>query len=157
MDQTLPDAIADYVRAPQLVRDRSTAGFELIRDRIMHGELALDPDARRPGQIVDVTIRSYDQGDVGTRIIVELGLRTDDLRFTGASSAAIWLYSETGSSVLMSLSPVTESGSVVRGELTLVAPVQGGFWRPDQIIVRDQSDTLATHSVFDVGWKLFVD
>lgn len=156
-NEALPDAIADYVRAPQLVRDRSEAGFALIRDRIMHGELALDPDAKRPGQIVDVNVRSYDQGDVGTRVVVELGLRTDALTFTGASSAAILMYSETGSSVLMWLSPVNESGSVVRGELSLVAPVQGGFWRPDQVVVRDQNNTVATQSVFDVGWKLFVD
>lgn len=154
MEEALPEAVADYVHAPELVRDRSIEGFELIRDQIM---LGLERSTKRAGQIVNVAIRAIDQPEIGTHITVELGLRTDELSFTGASSGAIWIYSQTGSSVLMPLAPMNASGSVVRGELALAPPVQGGFWRPDQIVVRDLSGNAVTHSVFDVGWKLFTD
>jgi hypothetical protein len=157
MDETLPEAIATYVRAPEVMRARSVEGFELIRDRIMHGELELDPDRKRAGQIVEVAIRTVDEPELGKRIIVELGLRTDGLSFTGASSAAIRLYSEAGSSVTLELAPATVSGSVVRGEIVLEAAQPGGFWRPDQIVVRDPGGSAVAHSVFDVGWKLFID
>lgn len=157
LEETLPEAIANYVQAPELMRTRSTEAFQLIRDRIMHGEVELDPDSKRAGQIVHVEIRTFDQPDVGTRIIVDLGLRTDALSFTGAASAAIRIYSETGSSVVLALEPMTESGSIVHGELVLAASQDGGFWRPDQIVIRDHAGTAVAHNVFDVGWKLFID
>lgn len=155
--EPLPEMIAEYMGAPDVVRDRSLAGFELIRDQIMQGGLTLDPAATWAGQVVSVAIRAVDQPDVGKRIVVELGLRTDATLFTGASSAAIRLYSESGSTAIVMLSPLTESGSVVRGELVLRAPIDAGFWRPDQIVVRDSSGKPLVHSVFDVGWKLFID
>ncbi len=155
--ETLVDSIADYVRAPAEMRDRSVSAFELIRDQVMTGGLDLDPDATLPGDIVGVAISTADQADIGKRITVELDLRTDATTFTGASSAAIRLYSEAGTSVVMALEPVTESGTIVRGEIVLRAPVQGGFWRPDQIVVRSRAGLPLVHSAMDLGWKLFVD
>ncbi len=157
MDATLVDAIADYVSAPAEMRDRSAPAFELIRDQIMTGGLELDPDPTWPGQITGVAISVVDQPDVGQRLTVELDLRTDATTFTGASSAAIRMYSLSGSSVVMALEPVTESGSVVRGEIVLRAPMQSGFWRPDQIVIRDHGGMPLVHSAMDLGWKLFIE
>jgi len=41
--------------------------------------------------------------------------------------------------------------------LLLVAPPVAGFWRPDQIVVRDRSGNPLVHSAMDLGWKLFVE
>lgn len=153
----LSAAIAEYVSTPAVTHERSVAGFALIRDQIMDGGLELDPDATWPGQVVDVAIRTRDEPDVGQRVVVELGLRTDATTFTGASSATLRLFSEGGTSVIIALDPTTESGAVVRGEVVLGAAMQSGFWRPDQIVVRGRSGSPLVHSVLDVGWKLFID
>ena len=175
-NEDMAESIAYYIVNPDKLRSRSPAKYEFIQNRVMHGtryisQIRADltfqvynlyPDVVYPGRIirVDITVEGKPREDKHITIELELHQESDQ---DAAEGSWLRIFSQTGSFFDLWLDPIDKNGSrvnsshILRGEKTLSKFAADGYWRTDQITLRDAQGNERHESQADFGWKLFVD
>ncbi|MDE2742756.1 MAG: fibronectin type III domain-containing protein [Gemmatimonadota bacterium] len=175
-NEDMAESIAYYIVNPDKLRSRSPAKYEFIQNRVMHGTRYISkiradltfqvynlyPDVVYPGRIirVDITVEGKPREDKHVTIELELHQESDQ---DAAEASHLRIFSQTGSFFDLWLNPIDKNGRrvnsshILRGEKTLSKFAADGYWRTDQITLRDAQGNERHESQADFGWKLFVD
>ncbi|MFH0900716.1 MAG: hypothetical protein V2A73_08825 [Pseudomonadota bacterium] len=170
-NEDMAESLSYFVLNPDGLRSRSLPKFELIRDRVMHGNryiariredltfqvLNLYPDYAYPGKIRRVDIRAAGAPTNDKTVIIEIELHTSEGVFDGASLAYLRLHSPIGTFLDVYLAPVDSHGTILRGEVQISRFAKSGYWTTDQIVITDLVGNQRFEGVDDYGWKLHVD
>lgn len=177
-NEDMAESISFYIVNPDKLRSRSPAKYEFIQNRVMHGtryiskireDLTFEvynlyPDYVYPGRIIRVDIQVAGEPEEDKLITVEIEIhRESDL--DAAQTAYIRVFSKKGTFFDLAWMSAVDangmnvaSGHILRGEATLSKYAADGYWRPDQIQIRDVhgNERLAAPTL-DFGWKLYID
>jgi len=170
-DEDMAESVAYFVLNPDMLRSRSIAKYEFIRDRIMNGNqyisqirtdltfevLNLFPDYNYPGKIKRVDIRVDGAATDDKTVTVEIELNIINKVFDGAQNAYARVLSDIGTYKDFYMYPVNGDGSILRGTFSISKYSKSGLWFTDQIVVTDQVGNQRFEGVNDFGWKLFVN
>ena len=169
-DEDMAESISYFIMNPDKLKSRSLEKYEFVRDRIMQGNIYISkiredltfdvynlyPDYIYPGKIVSVDVQVMGRPQDDKTLTVQIGLAAED-SFEGAEHAYMRIFSESGTFVDMYLHPLDESGSVLRGEITLDRTVKDGNWYVNQIVVTDIHGNQRFEGQNDFGWMMYVD
>ena len=175
-DEDMAESISYYIVNPDKLRSRAPAKYEFIQDRIMHGtryisqirsDLTFEvynlyPDIVYPGRIIRVDIEVDGKPEEDKQVTIEIELHREN-DFDTAQAFPLRVFSEKGSFFDVWLEPIGPNGNrvsagyILRGHKTLSKHVAKGYWRPDQITLRDAQGNERHESQTDFGWKLYVD
>ena len=175
-DEDMAESFSFYIVNPDKLRSRSPAKYEFIQNRIMHGtryisqiraDLAFEvynlyPDVVYPGRIIRVDIQVDGKPEEDKQVTIELELHREN-DFDTAQASIVRVFSEKGAYFDIWLDPIGKNGNrvsagyVLRGHTTLSKYAAKGYWRPDQITLRDAQGNERHESQTDFGWKLYVD
>ena len=176
-NEDMAESISYYIVNPDKLRSRSSAKYEFIQNRVMHGtryisqireDLTFEvynlyPDYVYPGRIIRIDIQVEGEPEEDKRVTVEIEIHGES-DLDAAQSAYIRIFSEKGTFFdLAWMSPVdangmsVPSGHILRGESTLSKYAVNGYWRPDQIRIWDAQGNERLTSQNDWGWKLYLD
>lgn len=175
-NEDMAESIAYFIVNPDRLKSRAIAKYEFVRDRIMQGNIYIStiredltfevynlyPDYVFPGKIRRVDIRVEGEPEDDKTIHVEIGLHALDEESEGAKRAYMRIFSETGTYVDLYLRPRDANGNrltqgtVLKGSFTLSKHAKAGYWRPDQIVIRDAVGNERFEGVNDFGWRLYV-
>ncbi len=175
-NEDMAESISFYVVNPDKLRSRAPAKYEFIQNRVMHGtryisqirsDLTFEvynlyPDIVYPGRIIRVDIQVDGQPEEDKEITIELELHREN-DFDTAQAFPLRVFSEKGSFFDVWLDPIDSNGRrvnagyILRGHKALSKHAAKGYWRPDQITLRDALGNERHESQVDFGWKLYVD
>lgn len=175
-NEDMAESIAAFIVDPDLLKSRSLAKYDFVRDRIMQGSVWISriredltfkvynlfPDYVFPGKIRRVDIRVDGGPRQDKRVRVELELHALNGALEGAVATPLRLWSEADTYFDMWLYPVDGRGREVRMSTTLVGTTTvdrraaAGYWAPTQITLADLAGNERHQRDFDFGWKLFL-
>ena len=176
-NEDMAESISYYIVNPDKLRSRSSAKYEFIQNRVMHGtryiskireDLTFEvynlyPDYVYPGRITRIDIQVDGAPEEDKQITVEIEIHGES-ELDAARSAYIRVFSDKGTFFdLAWMSPVdangirVDSGHILRGEATLSKYAADGYWHPDQIRIWDAQGNERLTSQNDWGWKLYLD
>lgn len=172
-NEDMAESISYFVVEPDALRARAPLKYEFVRDRVMQGNIYLSkiredltfevfnlyPDYVYPGKIKSVEITVKGEAESGKEIIIDLEIHAVDGQLEGVSWARTRLFSEVGTFYDLYFYPVDGSslGTKLRGRMTLSKFAKSGYWRPTQIVLRDQVGNERMSAENDFGWSLFVN
>ena len=176
-DEDMAESIANFIVNPDRLKSRAISKYEFVRDRIMQGNIYISiiredltfevynlyPDYVFPGKIrrVDIVVEGARQ-DAKT-VHVEIELHALDEGLEGAARAHMRILSEIGTYVDLHLRPRDEygrrlsQGTVLEGSFILSKYAKAGYWRPNQVVIKDVVGNERFEGINDFGWKLYVD
>ena len=175
-NEDMAESIASYIVNPDKLRSRSSAKYEFIQNRIMHGtryisqirsDLTFEvynlyPDVVYPGRIIRVDIQVEGEPKADKELTIELELHREN-DFDTAQASQLRIFSNNGSFFDIWLNPIDSNGRrinaghVLRGHYTLSKHAADGYWVPDQITLRDAQGNERHEAQTDFGWKLYVN
>ena len=176
-NEDMAESISYYIVNPDKLRSRSSAKYEFIQNRVMHGtryiskireDLTFEvynlyPDYVYPGRItrVDIQVEGEPEEDKQIKVEIEIHGESD---LDAAQSAYIRVFSDKGTFFdLAWMSPVdangmhVASGHILRGQATLSRYTANGYWGPDAIRIWDAQGNERHEAQTDFGWKLYID
>ena len=176
-DEDMAESIAYFIVNPDKLKSRAIGKYEFVRDRIMQGNIYIStiredltfevynlfPDYVFPGKIrrVDIEVEGAPQDD--KTVHLEIELHALDEKLEGARNAQMRILSEIGTFVDVWFDPLDENGyqlplgTVLTGSFTLSKHAKAGYWRPEQIVIRDAVGNERFEGINDFGWKLYID
>lgn len=175
-NEDMAESIAFYIVSPDKLRSRAPGKYEFIQNRIMHGtryisqirsDLTFEvynlyPDVVYPGRIIRVDIQVDGKPEEDKELTIEIQIHSEGHQ-DDAQASWLRIFSKTGSSFDIWLYPYTKwgtyatSGYVLRGQKTISKHAANGYWRVDQITLRDAQGNERHESQTDFGWKLYLD
>lgn len=175
-NEDMAESIASYIVNPDKLRSRSSAKYEFIQNRIMHGtryisqirsDLTFEvynlyPDVVYPGRIIRVDIQVEGEPKADKELTIELELHREN-DFATAQASQLRIFSNNGSFFDIWLNPIDSNGRrinaghILRGHYTLSKHAADGYWVPDQITLRDAQGNERHEAQTDFGWKLYVN
>lgn len=161
-NEDMAESVAFYIKDPEKLRARSTAKFDFIKDKIMHGtryiasipdHLTFDvynlwPDYDYPGKINGVAININGAPEEDKELIIEISLNHEEGVQDDASSAFVRLtspvfYDEAGNELSQLLDiwmyPDSENPYILRGAAQVNKYSKAGYWTPSDLRVQDLS------------------
>ena len=174
-NEDMAESISFYIVRPDILRSRAPAKYEFIQNRIMHGTRYISliredltfqvynlyPDVVYPGRIIRVDIDVNGEPEEDKQIVIELELhQTGDL--DSAQASHVRIFSEEGTFFDVWFYPIkdgvyTDTGHILRAEMTLSRYAAHGFWGPDAITLHDAQGNERHQSQTDFGWKLHIN
>ena len=133
-----------------------------IRSDLTFEVYNLYPDIVYPGRIIRVDIEVDGKPEEDKQVTIEIELHREN-DFDTAQAFPLRVFSEKGSFFDVWLEPIGPNGNrvsagyILRGHKTLSKHVAKGYWRPDQITLRDAQGNERHESQTDFGWKLYVN
>ena len=116
------------------------------------------PDYTYPGKIVRVGISVSGAPLLDKSCHVEIELHTLGGVFEGAQYAFFRLFSDIGTYVDVYLNPTNPpNNSILSNTFTISRYAKAGFWRPQQITLRDLAGNQRFAGTNDFGWRLHID
>ena len=175
-NEDMAESISDYIVNPDKLRSRSPAKYEFIQNRIMHGtryisrireDLTFEvynlyPDNVYPGRIIRVDIQVDGKPREDKEVTIEIELHNEGDQ-DAAQASMVRVFSERGTYFDIWLSPIDSNGRrvktshILRGRATLSKHAAAGYWRPDQISLRDPQGNERHEGQNDFGWGLYLD
>lgn len=175
-NEDMAESISYYVVNPDKLRSRSPEKYEFIQNRIMHGtryisrirpDLTFEvhnlyPDVVYPGRIIRVDIQVDGAPEEDKEVTIELEIHGND-ELSAAKSMYIRIFSDKAAFLDIRMQPIDsegnriDSGHILRGIRTLSKYSHHGYWRPDQITLRDAQGNERHESQRDYGWKLYIN
>lgn len=175
-NEDMAESISYYIVNPDKLRSRAPAKDEFIRDRVMHGtryisrirqDLTFEvhnlyPDVVYPGRIIRVDIQVGGEPEEDKEVTIELKIHSEG-DFTTATGMYVRIFSGKGTYFDMWFSPVdslgnrVNSGHILRGHKTLSKYAHHGYWRPNNISLRDAQGNERHEKQRDYGWKLYIN
>ena len=175
-NEDMAESIAFYIVNPDKLRSRAPGKYEFIQNRIMHGtryisqirsDLTFEvynlyPDVVYPGRIIRVDIQVDGKPEEDKELTIEIQIHSEGYQ-DDAQASLLRIFSKTGSFFDIWLNPYTKwgtyatSGYVLRGQKTISKYAANGYWRVDQITLRDAQGNERHESQTDFGWKLYLD
>jgi hypothetical protein len=170
-DEDMAETVATYVLDPELLRSRSSAKYEFVRNYIMEGEIYLStirsdltfevynlaPDYLYPGKIDTILIKESGSPFENKSATITLSLH-DDGTFSGAKSYYLRLLSpSTKQFVDVSGAAVDSKGLTLRGTATLSRYSESGYWFTNQIVLADGAGNERYEGPNDYALRLFLD
>lgn len=171
-NEDMAESISYYVENPRRLQACCADKFAFLRDRIFSGYryvsrvrpdltfqvLNLMPDYTYPGKIVRVAITVSGAPTADKLCAVEISLHTLGGVFEGAQYAYFRLFSDIGTYLDVYLNPTNPpNNSVLGGTFTISRFAKAGFWRPQQITLRDAAGNQRFAGTNDFGWRLHID
>jgi len=175
-NEDMAESISYYIVNPDKLRSRSPAKYEFIQNRIMHGtryisrireDLTFEvynlyPDYVYPGRIIRIDIEVTGKPEEDKHITVEMEIHETN-EFDSAGFSYVRVFSNKGTFFDIRLNPIGPDGRIIdwghtfRGYATLSRYAANGYWRPDQITLKDAVSNQRHESQIDFGWKLYID
>ena len=171
-NEDLAETIASYITNPNRLRNVSPEKYEFVRKYIMHGNeyiadiradlrfevLNLFPDYDYPGKIKGVSVIAQGTPLEDKKVIIEITLNNVAGYNDGAHWARTRLVSKSGLFKDVYMYPVGDGNTHrLRGTLTIPKNSESGYWRPDQITVKDLSGNTRTEGIVDFGFMLYIN
>ena len=172
-DEDMAESVATYVINPDLLRSRSPAKYEFVKNYIMGGSFYLtqirddltfevynfDPDYTYPGQIDRISVKVEGGLFEDKLVTFELRLHGSE-EYEGAEGGSFRLqpgdkncnqYYDVG------LQKTDGAGLVLRGTVTMSKYSYNGYWYTDQIVLRDSAGNERYESNSDYSLKVYLD
>ena len=176
-DEDMAESIAYFIVNPDKLKSRAIGKYEFVRDRIMQGNIYIStiradltfevynlyPDYVFPGKIRRVDIEVEGAPEADKTVHVEIELHALDAELEGAAWSDMRIFSEIGTFVDLRLYPMDSrgnmltQGTVLTGSFTLSKHAKAGYWRPNQVVIRDAVGNERFEGINDFGWKLYID
>lgn len=172
-NEDMAESISYYLMNPDKLKARAKDKFDFIEKNIMKSfkyisviredltfeVLNLFPDYDYPGKIIrtKVTVEGLPEED--KKIVVEIELNNNDDLFDGAAYAYTRIYSveQPGKFFDLSLDPINNEKSILRGSTTLSKYVKSGYWTTDQITVSDTASNQRFEGQGSIGFKMYIN
>ena len=170
-NEDMAESLAAYILSPNLLLSRSKKKFEFIEKRIMNGYryvssiredltfqvLNLFPDYDYPGKIRNVEVWAKGSPNDDKKVTVKIELANKD----GINDSASLAYTRITSSVKtikdMYLYPVNGNGHILEGTITIPSHAKNGYWKIENITIKDPTGLERHEGVADFGFKLYIN
>ena len=173
-NEDMAESIAFFTVNPDALRSRALAKYEFIRDRIMQGNIYIStiqenltfevynlyPDYVFPGKIKKLQVSVLGDLNEDKTVTVEIELHALNSVLEGASEAFTRIASTDDTWVDLYLYPLEGRGTVgtqLKGSFTLTKRAKSGYWKPTQLVLRDEVGNLRMAGVNDFGWRMYVN
>lgn len=170
-NEDFAETVAYYITNPNRLLNVSPEKYEFIRKYIMHGnEYILDiredlrfevlnllPDYDYPGKIRGVSVIARGTPNEDKKVTIELVLNNAEGYNDGANWARTRLMSESGLFKDVYMHPTGNDTHRLRGVVTIPKNTESGYWRIDQVTVKDLSGNTRTEGIVDFGFMLYIN
>ena len=176
-NEDFAETIATYVNNPDLLKARSMAKYEFIRDSVMHSNsyvavirpdltftvLNLYPSYEYPGKINRISTRVTGAPEEDKTLEVEIEITPLALGGNRAESIGGRIFSPVSPEnpvatyFDMGFSRVDAKGTIFRGTQKLSKHVRSGYWQMPTVTIRDSVGRERYESSLLYGWKCYLN
>ena len=170
-DEDFAETIAYYITNPNRLLNVAPEKYDFVRTHVMQSSeyiltvredlrfevLNLFPNSDYPGKIRGVYVEARGRPDEDKRVSIDIALHN----VPGVNDSARWartrLMSESGSYQDIYLYPAGNNGHRLTGSVVIPKNTKSGYWRVDQIVVKDRVGNTRTESNVDFGFLLYIN